>query len=95
MVTSWDKTSSRIKAQFMPVDYEVQSYKKMQNLKQRDLDAVSTYTKKFQRPGLNAKHHEDEAKKVASYLNGLKYRFQDEISILAPDTVNKCFPMET
>lgn len=30
---------------------------------------------------------------MARYLNGLKYRIQDEISILASDIVTKCFQL--
>lgn len=40
---------------------------------------------------LRTKYHEEEPERVARYLNGLKYSIQDEISILSPDTVRKCY----
>lgn len=31
---------------------------------------------------------------VARYLNGLRYNIEDEISLLAPKSVQQCFQME-
>lgn len=80
----------KVKVQFILIDYEVQVYKKLQGLRQKDLD-VSTYTKEFHRLSLRTKHYEEEPEKVARYLSGLKYSIQDEVNILAPEIVNKCF----
>lgn len=45
---------AKVKAQFMPIDYEVQMYKKLQNLRQRYLD-VNAYMKEFHKLSLKSK----------------------------------------
>lgn len=51
-------------------------YKKLQNLRQRELD-VNSYTKEFPKLSLRSKKHEEEVEKVARYLNGLRKNIQD------------------
>ena len=91
-IVSWERMKIRLKAQFLPKDYEVQLHKKLQNLKQRELD-VSSYTEEFHKLSLRAKKHENEVEKLARYMNGLRTNIQDEISILTPDSVHKCFQL--
>lgn len=40
MIHSWDRIVSKLKAQLVHVDYEVKLYRRMQNLKQKDLDVA-------------------------------------------------------
>lgn len=61
MITSWERMKAEVKAQFMPIDYEVQIYKKLQNLRQRDLD-VNAYIEEFHKLGLRSKRQEQEPK---------------------------------
>lgn len=37
---------AKVKGQFLPVDYAIQNFRKLQNLRQKELD-VMTYTKEF------------------------------------------------
>lgn len=76
-ITSRERMKSRIKTQFMPMDYEVQMFKRLYNLKQRELD-VGAYTEEFHKLSLRERKQEDEADKVARYLNGLRENTQDE-----------------
>lgn len=92
MITSWDRMATKIKAHFVPVDYEVQIYRKMQSLRQKYLD-VSAYIEEFHKMSLRTKYHEEEPDRVARYLNGLNYSIQDEISILVLDTVSKFYQL--
>lgn len=47
-------------------------YKKLQNLRQRELD-VNAYIEEFHKLSLRSKKkHEEEADKVARYVNGLR-----------------------
>lgn len=92
MIISWERMAARLKAEFLPSDYEVQVYRKMQSFKQREVD-VSAYTEEFHRLSLRCKNQESESRKVERYINGLKYNLQDEISIMAPETFSKCFQM--
>lgn len=74
----------------MPTNYEVQVFKKMQNLKQKDMDVVA-YTEEFHKLNLRFGHVENEMEKVARYLNGLRFNIQYEISLLVPKTIDECF----
>jgi hypothetical protein len=65
-------------------------YKKLQGFKQKDLD-VSGYTEEFHKISLRSKKQESEPEKLARYLSGLRTNIQDEITIMAPDIVNRCF----
>ena len=83
---------TEIKKQFIPDDYEVLVHKKLQNHKQMDLD-VSTYTQEFHNLTLRAKVYETEKKKLARYVNGLKYNIQDELTLITLGSVHQCFNM--
>lgn len=61
----------RIKVQFLPIDYEIQLYQKLQNLKQKDM-LVSAYTEEFNKLSLRASRQEEELEKATRYLNGLR-----------------------
>ena len=91
MISSWEVMKAKIKQQFLHADHEVQ-FKKLQSLKQREMD-VSAYMEEFHRLTLRAKKQEEEPKRVARYLNGLRMNIQEEISLLAPDTLGKCFQL--
>lgn len=91
-ISSWERMKNKIKDQFLPIDYEVQMYKKLQNIRKREL-GVNAYTEEFYKLSLRSKKHEKEEEKVARYLNGLRKNIQDEINIMAPDTMHKCFQL--
>lgn len=59
MITSWERMKAKVKAQFMPIDYEVQMYKKLQNLRQRNLD-VNAYMEEFHKFSLVLKQPKNE-----------------------------------
>lgn len=52
---------------------------------------VSTYIVEFNKLTLRARKQEEEVDKVARYLNGLRQNIQDEINMIAPNIVHKCF----
>ena len=52
-----------------------------ENLKQRDM-IVKEYIEEFYRLDIRSRHVDDEVDKFARYLNGLRYRIQDEISFV-------------
>ena len=79
-----------IKKEFIPEDYENMVHKKLQNLKQWDLD-VSTYTQEFHSFSLKERMYESEKQKLARYINGLKYSIQYELTLVSMDYVHKCF----
>ena len=54
---------------------------------------MNTYTEEFHRLTFRAKKQEEEPERVARYLNGLRMNIQEEINLLALDTLGKCFQL--
>ncbi|XP_059076384.1 uncharacterized protein LOC131875750 [Cryptomeria japonica] len=82
----------KLKEKFLPNDYNVQLYKRLQNLKQKDRD-VQAYTEEFHKLDIRAAHDEDDEEKVARYLNGLRYNIQDELSLTTPRIAKECYKL--
>ena len=87
---SWDRMVEKVKAQFLPTNYAIQTFMKLQELKQREMDVMS-YTEEFHRLCIRVGHNEDEVERVAIYLSGLRLNIRDEISLNPPKTVEECF----
>ena len=64
---------NNIKKKFLPIDYQVNLLRRMQNLEQKDM-SVKDYTKEFYRLDIKFGHIDDEIEKVVRYLNGLRSR---------------------
>lgn len=54
---------------------------------------MNAYMEEFHKLSLKSKRQEEESEKVARHLNDLRMNIQDEINILAPEIVNKCFQL--
>ena len=72
--------TSRLKAKFIPEDYELELFKKLQNLKQNDVcEGLHWRIFKIQ---IKYGHFESSKEKVARYVNVLKFNVHDELSML-------------
>lgn len=67
-IISWDRMVAKLKGRFLPSDYAIQMSKKLQDLKQREMD-VKTYTNKFYKLSIGAGHMVDDVEKVAKYIS--------------------------
>jgi hypothetical protein len=54
-IKSWDRMISKMKAKFIPRDYQITLFRRMQNLRQK-LMAVKEYTEEFYRLSIKAGH---------------------------------------
>ena len=54
---------------------------------------MSAYTEDFNKLSLRARRQEEEVERVARYINGLRQWIQDEIIMMAPDTMDTCFSL--
>lgn len=52
---------------------------------------VKDYTEEFYRLDIRSGHVDDEFKKIARYLNGLRYGIQDEISFMKLESVEEAY----
>jgi hypothetical protein len=91
-IKSWDRMIAKMKAKFIPRDYQITLFRRMQNLRQK-LMTVKEYTEEFYRLNIRAGHRESDDEKVARYLNGLRYDIQDEISMATIRTVEDAYQM--
>jgi hypothetical protein len=71
-IKSWDRRIAKMKAKFIPRDYQITLFKRMQNLKQK-LMTVKEYTEEFYKLNIRAGHWESDDEKVVRYMNGLRY----------------------
>jgi hypothetical protein len=61
---------AKMKAKFIPRDYQITLFWRMQNLRQK-LMLVKEYTKEFYRINIRAGHRESNDEKISRYMNGL------------------------
>jgi len=62
---------NKMKAKFMSKDYQLNLFKKLQNLRQQGM-YVKEYTKEFYRLSIRAGHANDDMENVARYINVLR-----------------------
>ena len=62
---------NKVKKKFLPTYYQVSLWRKMQNLKQKDI-TVKEYTEKLYRLDIRSGHVDDDVEKIIRYINGLR-----------------------
>jgi hypothetical protein len=82
----------KMKAKFIPRDYQITLFRRMQNLRQK-LMTVKEYTEEFYKLSIRASQRERDDEKVARYMNGLRYDIQDEMSMTTIRTVEDVYQM--
>jgi hypothetical protein len=73
---------AKFKGKFMLKEYQMNLFRQLQNLRQKTM-IVKEFIEEFHRLNIRAGHIEEDAKKVARYINALRYEIQDEISLLS------------
>jgi hypothetical protein len=71
-IKSWDRMIASMKEKFIPRDYQITLFRRMQNLRQK-LMTVKEYIEEFYRLNIRECHRESNDEKVARYMNGLRY----------------------
>jgi hypothetical protein len=77
-IKSWDRMVAKLNEKFIPKDYQINLFRRLQNLRQKGMN-VKEYTKEFYRLNIRAGQRERDEEKVARYINFLRYEIQDEI----------------
>ena len=90
VIKSWDRMVSKMRGKFLPKDYQLGLYKKMQNLRQRML-TVREYTEEFYKVNLRVGYIEDTSEKTTRYINGLRMDIQEEMSMLSPSVMEEAY----
>lgn len=89
-IKQWDKMVSKMKAKFMPKEYQLNLFKQLQNLRQKGI-SIKEYTEEFYRLSIRVGHAKDDMEKVARYINGLRNDIQDEINLLSLKTIEDAY----
>jgi hypothetical protein len=72
---------AKMKEKFIPKDYQITLFWRMQNLRHKSM-SMKEYTKEFYKLNIRAGHCKSGDEKVAIYMNGLRYEIQDEMSMM-------------
>jgi hypothetical protein len=91
-IKSWDRMVAKMKAKFIPRDYQITLFRRMQNLRQK-LMSVKEYTEEFYKINTRAGHRENDDEKVARYMNGMQYDIQDKMSMMTLQNVEYSYQM--
>jgi hypothetical protein len=91
-IKSWDRMVAKMKAKFIPRDYQITLFRRMQNLRQKWM-TVKEYTEEFYKLNIRAGHRESDDEKVSRYMNGLRYDIQDEMSMTIIRIVEDTYQM--
>jgi hypothetical protein len=82
--------ATKLKGKFLPKDYKLYLFRKMQNLKHKQL-TVKEYTKEAYKVNIREGYVEDNPERVSSHINELRFEIQDEMSLLCPSYVEEAY----
>ena len=71
LIKRWDRMVEKMRAKFLPKDYQLILYRQVQNLRQIFL-IVREYIEEFYKLNLRAGYAEESAENDARYVNGLR-----------------------
>jgi hypothetical protein len=89
-IKNWDRMVAKLKAKFMPKYYQINLFRKLQNLRQKGM-TVKEYTEEFYKLNIRTGQREKDEEKVSRYINGLRYEIQDEINMMSVRTVEDAY----
>ena len=76
LIKRWDRMVAKMRAKFLPKDYQLILYRQVHNLRQRLL-IVREYTEEFYKVNLREGYVEYSVEKSTRYSNGLRMDIQD------------------
>jgi hypothetical protein len=91
-IKSWDRMIAKMKEKFIPRDYQITLFRRIQNLRQK-LMIVKEYMEEFYQLNIRVGHQESDDEKVVRYMNGLRYDIQDEMSMETIQMVEDAYQM--
>jgi hypothetical protein len=91
-IKSCDRMVVKMKAKFIPKDYQISPFWRMQNLRQK-LMSVKEYIEEFYKINIRVGRRESDDEKVARYMNGLRYDIQYEMSMIIIRNVEDAYQM--
>ena len=86
----WDCMVNKLKKQFIPIDYELDLFRKMQGLKQVG-KSVQDSMKEFYQLNIWVGCAKENKEKVSYYLNGLQPSIQEELSLVRMTSIEEAY----
>ena len=71
-IKNWDIMVAKMKAKFMPKYYQINLFRKLQNLRQKGM-TVKEYTEELYKMNIRARQRERDEEIFSRYINGLRY----------------------
>jgi hypothetical protein len=92
-IKRWDRMVTKMKSNFIPRDYQINLFRRMQKLRQKGM-IVKEYTEKFFRLNIRVGHRESDDENFSRYMNGLTYDILDEVSMMTIRNVEYSYQMD-
>ncbi|GKA88519.1 putative nucleotidyltransferase, ribonuclease H [Tanacetum coccineum] len=89
-ITSWQKMKKCMRANFIPHNYQLQMYQRLQILKQGS-KSVEDYTIKFYKLIARNDIQETEDQLVSRYIGGLRVQIMDSVNMFDPMTLSDAY----
>jgi hypothetical protein len=89
-INNWDRMVAKLKAKFIPKDYQINLFRKLQNLRQKGM-TVKEYIEEFYKLNIRTGQREKDEEKFSIYINGLRYEIQDEINMMLVRTIEDAY----
>jgi hypothetical protein len=89
-INNWDKMVANLKAKFMPKYYQINLFRKLQNLRLKGM-IVKEYIEDFYKMNIRDGQRERDEEKISRYMNGLRYEIQDELNMMSVRTVEDVY----
>ncbi|PKI48211.1 hypothetical protein CRG98_031398 [Punica granatum] len=86
-ITSWEKMKKKMKATFLPYNFQRIMYQRLQNLRQGSR-SVDNYTNELYQLVARNELQETEDQLVARYIGGLRVQLQDMVNLFDPINVS-------
>ena len=81
---------AKFKSKFLPKDYQLPLFRKMQNLRKKQL-TMKEYIEEFDKVNIRAGYIEDWLERVARDINELRFEIQDEMNLLCPSSIEEAY----
>lgn len=88
-ITKWDRKVTKLKNQFIPIDYELEFLKILQNLRKKE--KFVEYTKELYKMIIRVGHSEARNDNVVWYIHGMRTNIQEELSLVKVTSIAEAY----
>jgi hypothetical protein len=86
----WDRMVEKMKARFIPTNYQINLFRRMKNFRQKGM-IVKEYNEEFYRLNIRVGRHESYDENVSRYMKGLRYEIEYDMSMVTIRNVEDAY----